>query len=190
MASGFPLQCWLHAIFFPSSRSGAKSLYNTVGLCATGCEESGVLLPKGSLARAAQRSAGSGRAPDLEELLATCKYCCVAATRACLSAELKEFGRIRASVCSTGRLFSASISVNLLFDLCCSTIYYRAVCRKFSIGSQLPLSFPKAFSPAFVRIPAPRSAAEGRGRAAEEGKEFVCFGGREVHSSLLSPAAA
>lgn len=60
--------------------------------------------------------------------------------------------------------------MNLLFDLCQQ--FNGAVCRKFSIGFQLPLSFSSGFSPAFVWVLVPKSTAEGRGRAGEEGKEF------------------
>lgn len=95
----------------------------------------------------------------------------MAANSARLSAEVKEFRGIRASVCLTSRLFSA-LCVNLLFDLCESTVYNWAVCRKFSIGFQLPLSFSSVFSPAFVWVLVPKSTAEGRGRAGEEGEEF------------------
>lgn len=101
--------CFFCVFLFSGSQLWAKSLYNTRGLSATRWEKARVLPQQGSLARRALLE--GGKAPDLEELLATCKYCCVAANSARLSVEVKEFRGIRASVCLTSRLFSTLPSV-------------------------------------------------------------------------------
>lgn len=105
MASGFLLQYWLSTIFFWLAVLGQVLIQHSRAVCHTLREVKGAPA-EGLASRNSAALLWNGKVPNRVELLATCKYYCMAANGACLSAEGKEFRRIRASVCLISRLFS------------------------------------------------------------------------------------